>query len=361
MAKKSANSKAAARKVKTRVARETKQTAKHKTRGKVMTAKIVEQWIKHEKAGGMYNPVDLSMFSGIDDAAAIALSKHDYKQDDLYLNGLQALSRASAVALARASAGCLELDGLSHLHDGVAESLSDRKGSLRLDGLKMLSDRDAALLARQKGELTLRGLQTISDGAAEALAAHTKGRLVLSGLTSVSDAAARALAKHRGDLVLEGLEELSDAAAQAFKKFPYHLNLYGLKSLSEAVAKSLEDIERDGRLEFRCELCKTIERLKANYYGWNGVLQYRGWKLAETDIKQNALPKKIRQTLKDAFRGGHEPREITRLTLTPPRKGGARHEYFVVRFGRSDRDYSNYLVSGDSVIAKEAYQEGDSD
>jgi len=184
----------------------TKKSPKNrKDDGETITKDIAEKWAKDPTAAS------LSQFRLLEDEAAQLLGKHE---GDLYLEGLAALSKESALHLACVG-GDLVLDGLTAIDDDVAEALASHQGNVFLNGLAALSENAARAFAAHKGDLWLDGLTELSDEAAATLAAHS-GYLSL-GITSLSDDAARSLASCMGFISL-GVTELSDGAADALAK-----------------------------------------------------------------------------------------------------------------------------------------------
>ena len=90
---------------------------------KVLTKEIAEQFFKQPY------PDVTNEFSRIDDDAAELLSRCP---GDLFLEGLEKISDASAESLSKHVGEMMDLEGLKELSDAAVESLSKYKGHLYL-------------------------------------------------------------------------------------------------------------------------------------------------------------------------------------------------------------------------------------
>ena len=99
----------------------------------------------------------------------------------------------------------LELNGLTSMTDGQAESLS-KVLTLKLNGLTSITDAQAESLSRC-WSLQLNGLTSITDAQAESLRKVRSG-LVLNGLTTITDEQAESLAKVSSLFIPEEFEPL---------------------------------------------------------------------------------------------------------------------------------------------------------
>lgn len=195
--------------------------------GETITKHVADHWLTDPAA------VSLSTFRLLDDEAAQVLAKH---KGDLYLEGLEELSKASASHLSGVG-GDLVLDGLATLDDDVAEALAAHQGNLFLNGLPALSDNAARAFAAHEGGLWLDGLAHLSDEAAAALAQHG-GDLSL-GITTLSEKAATSLAASTAFISL-GVTSLSNAAADALAAHKGEgIDLSSIKHVSGPALNSL--------------------------------------------------------------------------------------------------------------------------
>jgi hypothetical protein len=321
-----------------------KSTTNSNTKAKTITKEIAQQFLKDSSC------VDLRTFTKLDEKAAQVLSKSD---GWLPLNGLMHLTEADAEGLAEFKGSSLELNGLTEISDTVARCLAKVKSSLNLNGLTSLPVGLARIMAAHPSWLELNGVKSLSDEAACLLSKRKTGRLELRGVKSLSDAGVKCLASCKDDLEL-GVTALSDAGAEQFASFAHRLNLPNLRNLSDAAAKSLEKLDREGRLEVNEALCKTMKQLKDLCYSWHGRLQYRAWKLVAKKVKWKDVPDKPCKVLQNAFAYGvdHDKVKITRVSLTAP-ESGQRHEYFVGDFDSSDMDIGWTYVVNDTVVVAE--------
>jgi hypothetical protein len=234
--------------------------------------------------------LDLDKLTGLDASTASLLASPqriaDTCLEGVSLNGLTALSKETAAALAGGTLHFLSLDGLKDLPSEVAEALVSfgdefldliRDGGsweLSLDGLTDLSVNSAKALARYAyatedkdswftGILSLNRLATLPAEVAEALTGEGSPQstfswhLSLNGLKSLSLEAARALARHGEEegsvcasLSLDRLTHLSDELAEVLAGHVGVLSLKGLTTLSdkarEALSRHKEPISLDG-------------------------------------------------------------------------------------------------------------------
>ena len=329
-----------------------KTTKNSNAKAKTITKLIAQQYLKDLCC------VDLETFTKLDEKAAQVLSKSDGTLD---LKGLMHLSEADAEGLAEFKGVSLDLNGLTEISNTAARCLARVKSSLELNGITSLPDELARIMAAHSSRgdmenivsLTLNGVESLSDEAARLLSKRKTGRLELYGVKSLSDAGAKWLASCKEDLEL-GVTALSDAGAKHFASFAHRLNLPNLLTLSDAAAKSLEKLDREGRLEVNEALCKTMKQLKDLCYSWHGRLQYRAWKLVAKKVKWKEVPDKPCKVLQNAFEYGVnlDKVTITRVSLTAP-ESGQRREYFVGDFYSSDMDIGwTYVVNDTAVVAE---------
>ena len=214
------------------------------TQGNLLSREIAERFLQNDYDSDDW--INLEEFTAIEDAAAEALSGNP---GPWHLNSLTVLSVASAEWLSRQKCqkywpgNGLYLNGLKHICDGAAQSLSNHKGVLEMNSLKRLSDSAAESLSLRWGTLSLDGLTELSDSAAESF----------SGFFGIGNS--------RPWLSLDGLAELSDAAAEKLSLFPGSiLNLRGLRKLSAVGAESLAKYEGD--LNLTQELQAKVDSFK---------------------------------------------------------------------------------------------------
>ena len=147
---------------------------------------------------------------------------------------MKTLTVAGARNLVKNHRGHINLKGIVHLSDEVAEVLGTGEGSLYLDGLSELSPRAAAALARRKGEVNQYSKEKTND-------------LILNGLTSISVETAEALAGYEGYLMLDGLARLPDDVLAVLAKFKGEkLDLDGLQSISDMGLATLATSKAEG-------------------------------------------------------------------------------------------------------------------
>ena len=164
------------------------------------------------------------------------------QEGELWLNGLTHLSDEVAESLSQFEGYLIGLDGLTNLSDESAKSLSRFVGCLMLNGLKSLSDAAAKSFHHSEVDLSLCGLEILSDELAEDLSLNSSN-LYLDGLASLSRAAAKSLSEHGprvgSTLSLNGVTRLSNHAANMLSQHKGELRLNGLASLKYPGARSL--------------------------------------------------------------------------------------------------------------------------
>lgn len=131
----------------------------------------------------------------------------------------------------------LEFTDLRALNPEIAEILRAYKGLLYLDAIDSLDEACAIALAKHKGyALSLNGLHRGDAAVAKALSKY-KGRLRL-GVKTLTNDEAKAIAAYKGQcLVLGNLDTLTDEAADHFSRCPAAISFFGVKVISQTAAK----------------------------------------------------------------------------------------------------------------------------
>jgi hypothetical protein len=164
---------------------------------KVLTKEIAEQFFKQPY------PDVTNEFSRIDDDAAELLSKCP---GDLFLEGLEKISDASAESLSKHTGEKIDLEGLIELSDAAAESLSKYKGQLylnhemrdRLENLpRTLSIEIAKEFLENNASIDLTQFNQLDEDAAHVLSG-INAPLRLGLIAELSESAALNLASYCG-------------------------------------------------------------------------------------------------------------------------------------------------------------------